>query len=129
MSPLFFSDLFASLDQRSGKKKTFTYPSEHNNFFGINRSYAKSIHPSRHKEIVCVHRFVGFHLGVCSPRGMQYQIVHNIWILNIRQQLYVFGEISFSQRIWVEATNSYFFLVPRLRWPLQTRKIIRILSV
>ena len=60
---------------------------------------------------------------------MQYQIVHNIWILNIRQQLYVFGEIPFSQRIWVEATNSYFFLVPRLRWPLQTRKIIRILSV
>ena len=51
----------------------------------------------------------------CNPRGLH--------------KLDVFGEITFSQRIWVEAINSYFFLVPRLRWPLQTRKIIRILNV
>ena len=129
MSPLFCSDLFASLDQRSSEKKTFTYPGEHNNFIGVNRSYTKRIHPSRHKEIVCVHRFVGLHLSFCSPRGLQYQIVHNIWILNLRQKLDIFREITFSQRIWVEATNSYFFLVPQLRWPHQTRKIIRILNV
>ena len=35
----------------------------------------------------------------------------------------------FSQRIWFEATNRYFFLVPRILMPLQARKIIRILNV
>ena len=48
MSPLFFSVCFS---QRSQEKKctTITYSGEHNNFIAINRTHAKSIHPSKQR--------------------------------------------------------------------------------
>lgn len=42
--------LFASLrDLRKKKCTTITYSGEHNNFIAINRSHAKSIHPSKQR--------------------------------------------------------------------------------
>ena len=111
MSPLFCSDLIASLDQRSsGKKHLLTLANATTLSVSTDRIQRVFSHPDT--EIVCVHQLVGLHLGFCSPQGLQYQIVYNIWILNIQQKLYVFGEIIYSQRTWVEVTNSYFFLVP-----------------